>query len=760
MDAISKFYDLMCSHGCPPKSAGDIKSDDKRHRLACALDKGSKTTIAYQLAVTDMGAYGWFRSYKHGASAGTTVNFSSKAKGVDRAAYADAVRASHERQRIEREKTDARQHRLALRLKKYVAGLPKAKAHQYLEKKKVGGHGIRVSAKTGELIIPIYQADGLPWSVQRINANGDKLFMTGARAANGYYPLATKEDPKDAIIICEGFATAATLREVSGRIVVCAFNAGNLMSVAKSMRFKYPEAKIIIAADNDRFTKDAKGDILNTGIEKGTAAAGAVSGFVIYPEFPADSESGTDWNDYVNTLGDEQLRDKIATALIPREAEIESENGGGESAGIPADVVSYDGPYSPPVVEPDWREQLQYTGTKEPKLKNNSFTNLALFFRHHDYFAGMYRLNEFQKDIFVMRCPPWRKDNQFKVRRMDDYELFDCAAHVEQFGLSSNINMVQRAIILAAESHKFNPARDYFDALKWDGTPRLAKWLTYYLGAEQEPEDYLSFVGRKWLTAAVKRIYEAGCKFDHVLVIEGAQGSGKSTALLELATFGSESYFTDNVKISDIGKDNTIQMLQGSIIVELAELAGFNKKDDEEMKGWISMREDRCRRPYDKTISFFPRQFVIAATTNSYEYLKDPSGNRRFWPVKVGALDIEAIKRDKEQLWAEAVYLYKSGLYIGPTPEEMKMAEAVQQQRMMEDNWEQDVLSAAQGLNGFNGFSTRDVEEKIGLQIRERNRATANRIAAILRANGYEFVNKRYGQSQRKVWVIVGGNNG
>ena len=239
-------------------------------------------------------------------------------------------------------------------------------------------------------------------------------------------------------------------------------------------------------------------------------------------------------------------------------------------------------------------------------------------------------------------------------------------------------------------------------------------------------------------------------------MIEGAQGAGKSTALLELATFGEESYFTDNVKISDIGKDNTIQMLQGSIIVELAELAGFNKKDDEEMKGWISMREDRCRRPYDKTISFFPRQFVIAATTNSYEYLKDPSGNRRFWPVKVGSLDIESIRRDKVQLWAEAVQLYKSGLYIGPTPEEMKMAEAVQQQRMMEDDWEQDVIAAASELNSFSGFLTRDVEEKMNLPLRERTRSTSNRIAAILHGAGYEYTNKRNGAEQRKCWIFKG----
>ena len=174
----------------------------------------------------------------------------------------------------------------------------------------------------------------------------------------------------------------------------------------------------------------------------------------------------------------------------------------------------------------------------------------------------------------------------------------------------------------------------------------------------------MAFIGKKWLTAAVRRAFKPGCKFDHVLVMEGKQGKGKSTALKVLATFGhdvEESYFTDAIMIADIQTKDTIQKIQGSIIVELAELAGFNKKDDEEIKRWITLQHDDVRLPYARTTTRFNRQCVLSATTNSYDYLKDAIGNRRYWPVKTENIDLEALRADKTQLWAEAVYNFKPG---------------------------------------------------------------------------------------------------
>lgn len=746
---IDQFFDAMAREGCAPRNREDIIPDDKRHRIPSAEDKRGDKTLTYQFRIDGDFSVGWFRSFKHGVRAGQTVTFTSRLNkrltAEEKAEYAEKQLAWKRISAAQKLRRDKAQKRLALRLKKVVARMPKATAeHKYLERKNVGPHGARLRVKTGELIIPVYHADGLPWSLQRITAKGDKWFLSGGQIRCGYYPMAEAGDDKSVIVIAEGFATAASVRAVLGVPTICAFNAGNLEPVAKSMRHKYPNSRIIIAADNDRFTQSG-----NTGIAKAREAAVAVKGFIVYPEFPENITEGTDWNDYINTQGAEQLREKIR--LI---ADVTAEAGVGGSAS--GDVVSSENtPHlsvkAPIEIAGDWRDQLQYG--KGDSLAKGSFTNLVLFLQHHPYFAGLYRLNDFQKEIFVAKCPPWENPETFRVKRLDDHEITACAAQMEKFDITSDINKVVRAMAHAAEKNKFHPARDYFDGLKWDGTHRLDSWLVKYLGAHDDDADYLAFVGKKWLTAAVKRIYEPGCKFDHVLVIEGSQGRGKSTALEYMATFGGEPYFTDNVKIGDISRDNTIMMLQGSVIVELAELAGFNKKDDEEIKGWITLKVDRCRRPYDKVVSHFPRQFVLAATTNTYDYLKDPTGNRRYWPIKSGTMQLDLIAEDRLQLWAEAVHLYKSGLYIGPNADEMEMAKIAQEKRLSVDSWEDDVLAAISNFNTESGFKLRRLLTEMGLGLRDRDYKAERRVSAILRSNGYENKAVWVDTKTEKLWV-------
>lgn len=748
---IDQFIDALTREGCAPKNRLDIIADDKRHRIACAEDKRSDKTLVYQFKIDGDFSVGWFRSFKFGTRSGQTVSFSSKMNkrltAEEKAEYAEKMlewRRLSAARKLKQEKT---QKRLAVRLKKVIARMPKAEQHKYLERKNVKPHGARLRAKTGELVIPVYHADGLPWSLQKITANGDKWFLAGGQIRCGYYPMAEAPDDKSVIVIAEGFATAASIRQAIGTPVICAFNAGNLEPVAKSMRNKYPKSRIIIAADNDRFTATG-----NIGIAKAREAAVAVNGFIVYPDFPDTMQEGTDWNDYINAQGCEQLREKIR--LIE---DVTAKAGVGGNASV--DVVSTENPpHLTPIKQPveivgDWRDELQYG--KGNFLAKGSFTNLVLFLQHHPYFKGIYRLNDFQKEIFVAKCPPWESPDKFRVKRLDDHEITACAAQMEKFEITSDINKVVRAMAHAAEKNKFHPARDYFDGLVWDGVNRLDGWLSKYLGAFDDNTDYLAFVGKKWLTAAVKRIYEPGCKFDHVLVIEGSQGRGKSTALEYMSTFGGEPYFTDNVKIGDISRDNTIMMLQGSVIVELAELAGFNKKDDEEIKGWITLKVDRCRRPYDKVVSHFPRQFVLAATTNNYDYLKDPTGNRRYWPIKSGEMDLVGIVADRMQLWAEAVACYKDGLYIGPTDDEMELAKIAQEKRLSVDSWEDDVIAAIDKIGDFNGFKLRRLLTEMGLGLRDRDYKAERRVSAILRANGYENKTVWVDNKAEKLWVKI-----
>jgi predicted P-loop ATPase len=410
----------------------------------------------------------------------------------------------------------------------------------------------------------------------------------------------------------------------------------------------------------------------------------------------------------------------------------------------------------PPItLEGDWRDRL--ICDDKGKLVKSSLTNAMLFIQNHESLAGVFRLNDFQKEIYVARFPMWENEETFKVHRITDTDITNCSGLLENYGVTCEPSKAIKAIASVAEKNGFHPARDYFDALVWDGKERLCNWLSYYMGAEDDALKYLSFIGTKWLTAAVKRVYKPGCKFDHVLVMEGRQGKGKSTALEYMATFGDEeeAYFTDNIKISDIQNKDTILLLQGSIIAELAELAGFNKKDDEEIKGWVTLKVDRCRKPYDRTITVFPRQFVLAATTNSYDYLKDPTGNRRYWPFKSSSVDLDAIKRDRQQLWAEAVHWYKSGLYIGPTEEEMALAETAQEKRRTIDTWEDDVLRAAKKLNTgtFKGFSTTHVFEELNIAFKDRDYKATRRITAILQQAGYVSKSKWMDGKTTRVWV-------
>jgi len=741
-DIIQQFADEMAKYGCAPRMVGEILADDVRHRISCDQDKARQKTIGYQLKIEDGVGIGWFHSFKFGSSAGSTVRFISKiSKSLtpqERELFKQRIEIAKKEAWAKEKKRYERQKRMARRLTSVIEKMPSAGEHPYLVAKKVKAHPtLKWRAKTNELIVPVIQPDGYAWTVQKIGVKGDKWFLCGGSAKGGFFPFFTDDQEPETLIIAEGFATGATIQEQGSGHVVCAMTAGNLKPVAELMRKQFPNANIVIAADNDRNTKD------NPGITKAKQAASAVKGFIVYPDFPESDKKGVDWNDYINAHGQEQWREKMKPFEVSRT--------GGASVG---NVVIPASPTRPPLeIKGDWRDDFHCDRNGVPQ--RGSIHNALLVLENHEDYRGIFKLNDFSKEIYVTRCPVWDDPQTFNVHRVDDVDITNCCAALEREGITPDVGKVFKAIASSAERHKFHPARDYFDGLVWDGKERLKSWLSYYMGAEGDAPEYLEFIGKKWLTAAVKRIYEPGCKFDHVLVIEGTQGKGKSSALEEMATFEGEQYFTDNIRISDIQQKDSILLLQGSILVELAELAGFNKKDDEEIKGWITLKQDRCRKPYDRMITVFKRQFVLSATTNNYDYLKDPTGNRRYWPFKSSALDLEAIKRDKKQLWAEAVTLYKSGLYLGPTEEEARLATAAQEMRRSVDSWEDEVMDACirLGARQYEGFKVTDILEKIGLEFRERDQRSTRRVTSILQSNGFENVVRRINDKPQRVWV-------
>jgi putative DNA primase/helicase len=224
--------------------------------------------------------------------------------------------------------------------------------------------------------------------------------------------------------------------------------------------------------------------------------------------------------------------------------------------------------------------------------------------------------------------------------------------------------------------------------------------------------------------------------------MESAQGIAKSSALKCLVTFGSderETYHTYAVSVGDWRNPHAMIKLQGSMFVELAELKGFSHQDDASIKNWITQQYDEIKLPYDRHTTRFPRQFVFAATTNKNDYLKDPTGNRRYWPFTVEKLiDLIKLADEREQLWAEAVWNWREGLYIGPTPEENELAEIERQKRLTQDPWEDKVMEIIAYLNKDKIKVVDILNHMKELKLTDKNELTARRVSSILQMQGFE----------------------
>ena len=286
-----------------------------------------------------------------------------------------------------------------------------------------------------------------------------------------------------------------------------------------------------------------------------------------------------------------------------------------------------------------------------------------------------------------------------------------------EMGYEPPKELVIDAIRILCWDNCFNPVLDYLDSLQWDGKPRLDRWLIDYCGADDTP--FNRAVGRKTLVAAVRRVRQPGCKFDYILSLEGKQGMGKSSLLRILAG----QYFTDT---AIIGVDSKRQQenVQGVWIYELAELVRLNKTEVREVKVFASQTHDKARKPYDRDVTNAPRKCIFVATTNDDKYLRDPTGNRRWWPVKIHGvidgpiidgeliklIDFDAVARDRDQLWAEASAAEASGEPIVIPQELWSDATQAQLARMEEDPWD-DLIAAAIAIQ----LSTRNsVEGKFG----------------------------------------------
>lgn len=383
------------------------------------------------------------------------------------------------------------------------------------------------------------------------------------------------------------------------------------------------------------------------------------------------------------------------------------------------------------------------------KLKRDSIENTIICIE--EKFPKMFCLNEFSDEIFMVKCPSWENVRTFKPRPYNHTDVVQLSGELERFGLNTNNKRTEDAIKVVSRRFSVHPVRSRMDKMVWDGTPRLSGWLKEIFGSEQD-KDYLSFIGTAWMVAGVSRIYEPGKKFDHILILEGPESRGKSSAFRILSTFGGWEYVCDTVSFSQIGQMSSILMMQGKIIIEFQELDGLNKKDDTELKKWITLTEDRIQKKYENPITNYKRQFIIGGTTNKDTYLKDETGNRRFWPVKANSADLGKLWEIKDQLWAEAVQLYKDGykIYLKHDDPIFLAAKLEQAGRMSTDPWH-DAIEKIVG--GTTSIKIETVLKEIEPHISKHDSRMESRVRRILKILGFESkVVWEHGKSKR-IWT-------
>jgi hypothetical protein len=330
----------------------------------------------------------------------------------------------------------------------------------------------------------------------------------------------------------------------------------------------------------------------------------------------------------------------------------------------------------------EWQKQLLVTNTGVIKpLLANAF----LVLRHTPEWNGVLAYNEFSLCAVTKRPAPWPQSTV--GADWNDFDDSQLAAWLQRSGMACNSHLAAEAAQTIAQESPFHPVKDYLEPLVWDQTERIDTWLSTHLGAQDSP--YTRAVASRWLISGIARIYSPGCQADCVLLLEGPQGSLKSTTLRTLA---GDEWFSDCV--SELGSKDSRLELYGNWITEIGECDRIKRGDLERVKGFLSTRFDKFRPPYGRRTATFPRSCIFAATTNDETSFTDPTGNRRFWPVRCGQIDLAALRRDRDQLWAESLVRFRAGAHWWlETPELIEAAGQEQSARYLPGIWDEQILT-------------------------------------------------------------------
>lgn len=336
----------------------------------------------------------------------------------------------------------------------------------------------------------------------------------------------------------------------------------------------------------------------------------------------------------------------------------------------------------------DWMKTSTLKYDDNGRVKS-TLDNMLKILVHDQALSGRVAYDRFASRYVAKGALPWNM--QPGTRLWTDADDAGLRWYLENKYEVTGRDKVQDAMIMCAEQNGFNEVLDYLNSLKWDGIERLDRLFIDYLGAEDNV--YTRAVARKSLTAAVARAFEPGCKYDTMPILIGRQGAGKSTLI---RTMG-KKWYADGLSTFE-GKE-AAENIQGKWIIEAGEMAGYTRAEENASKQFLSRQVDVFRQAYGRRTQEFPRRCVFFGSSNQYEFLKDITGNRRFWPI-----DIEAQKPTKnvyvnlpgevDQIWAEAVVKYKNGesLIIEDNEAALKIAETAREAHM-ESNSKQGLIN-------------------------------------------------------------------
>lgn len=538
---------------------------------------------------------------------------------------------------------------------------PADDSHPYLQRKGVRSYGLRIGHwrkeddtgrvwldVSGALLVPIMLVSGKIVSLQGIfpskanAANRDKDFLKDGRKRGGFFLIGTPPHGDGTIVVCEGYATGATIHDATGWCVAVAFDAGNLVAVAEDLRATLPNASFVIAADNDRWSK--MGDIENPGVHFAERAAFAVRGRLVVPEFADLDDRPTDFNDLQQREGidvvQRQLMPPVPATITPDEP-------------LPAfDPRSVDG-YTPfPMVD----------GKGRPLA---TIENVAELMRRANITV---RYNVISKDLEI-RIPGAVNT----VDNAGNASMNRVVSLCETIGFPTK--HLESYMLNVGDDNPYNPVATWITSKPWDGRSRLKEFFDTVTAKSDRtiPSNGASLketLMRKWLISAIAASFTpSGVVARGVLTFQSEQNLGKTLWVKRLAP-PELGVIADGLILNPSDKDSIMGCVS-HWIVELGEVdATFRKADIAALKGFISKERDNLRRPYARTESKYPRRTVFFASVNDEQFLHDPTGNTRWWTIAVEALNNQHTI-DTQQLWAEVLTLFQAGETWHLTREEL-----------------------------------------------------------------------------------------